>query len=186
MHNLREAAMKCILCAFVLVGIILLYSGCSENSPLVFEPSQGEQMTEALGKKPASHLAGTMNLDFMGPTAPYVWAGTVDLEGYGQFGMRFIHTSGPPKGYSQASPFEEIFEIFDLGAPTTIYLAGPDAGVTTLANSKFRMNGVVELAIGPFTEWLGRDVHMSGTIGWQTLPDGTVVPETAIGPFRVN
>jgi hypothetical protein len=178
--------MKRSIPAFVVLGVALLYWGCSENGPVVSEPGQDEQVTESLGKKPAAHLSGMMDLDFMGPMGPYVWVGTVDLEGYGQFGMRFIHTSGPARDYSMARPFEEIFEIYDPGNPTIVCLAGTDAGVTTLANSKFRMNGVVEVATGPFEMWLGRNVHMSGIISWQTLLDGAVIPETAVGPFRVN
>jgi hypothetical protein len=172
--------------AFLFIGPALLCLGCSESNPAISDLTQYSQVTSALAKKPSPNLTGTMDLDFLGPTAPYVWNGVIDLDGHGQFGIGFIHTSGPPRDYSQASPFEEIFEVYDLGNPAIVYLAGPDVGVTTLANSTFRMNGVVEVATGPFELWLGRNVHMDGTIGWQTLPDGSRIPETAEGTFRAN
>ena len=78
-------------------------------------------------------LRGTMDLqydlDAEWPEEP-VWVGTIDIKGYGVYDMRFFHLT-PFKEYSQASPFEEYFEIY-LG--DTIFLAGPDIGVTTLAN----------------------------------------------------
>ena len=51
------------------------------------------------------------------------------------------------------------------------------------------MNGEVDVANGPFVEWMGRKVHMSGEITWQVLetPDGPVVaPATAPGILRIN
>ncbi len=82
-----------------------------------------------------------------------VWVGTVTFEGYGAYGMRFFHLS-EFRDYSQASPFEEWFEIYDLNTEA-ILLAGPDVGVTTLANKppepcKYRMNGEIEIAEAPF------------------------------------
>jgi len=170
--------------AFLFVAMALLYWGCSENGPLVSEFIQGEQVTESLGKKPAPYLSGTMNVNFVGGVV--TWDGVVDLDGYGQYGMRFYNISGPPRDYSQANPYEEIWEVYDLGNPTLVYLGGTDAGVVSLANSSFRMNGGVEVATGVFEAWLGRNTHMSGTITWQTLPNGMVIPATAVGPFRVN
>lgn len=143
-------------------------------------------------KKP---LRGTMDLYFdlsaQIPDDP-IWIGTIDIDGYGVYGMRFYHLS-PFKEYSQASPFEEIFEIYDL-VTEEILLAGPDVGVTTLANKppepcKYRMNGKVEVAAGEFAEWLGRNVHMSGVITWQNLgtpEDPIFAPATAPGTFRIN
>ncbi|MFX0209612.1 MAG: hypothetical protein ACFFDT_26770 [Candidatus Hodarchaeota archaeon] len=147
-------------------------------------------------KKPSSSLRGTMDLYFdlfaQWPAEP-VWVGTVDIEGYGVYEMEFYHLS-PFKDYSQASPFVEEFYIYDsLG---NVLLGGPDVGVTTLANKppdpcKYRMNGKIEVANEPFSEWLGRNVHMSGKITWQFLgydPDGLPIyaPETAPGIFRIN
>ena len=126
------------------------------------------------------------------PAEP-VWAGTVTFEDYGVYGMRFYHLS-PFKEYSQASPFEEYFEIYTLTPDSTVVLAGPDVGVTTTANKppepcKYRMNGEIEVAAAPFEEWLGRHVHMSGVITWQNLgtPEEPVIaPATAPGTFRIN
>ncbi|MHA1947481.1 MAG: hypothetical protein ACXAC6_05675 [Candidatus Hodarchaeales archaeon] len=142
-------------------------------------------------------LRGTMTLDFapfaVWPEEP-VWVGTIDIDGYGVYGMRFFHLT-PFKDYSQASPFEEYFEIYNLD--TGVVLGGSDVGLTVLANKppepvKYIMNGMVLEATGGFEEWLGRNVHMSGIITWTflILPDGTqtdiLVPDTAPGTFRIN
>ncbi len=174
----------------------------SEESASTFESvsaqnNQAASAFKAASTKPAPNLKGTMaldrNLDWVfqpdnpeyNETVP-VWEGTVTFENFDDpvlgniFGMRFFHLS-PKKGYSQASPFVERFEIYDRTDPTIVYLAGPDEGLTTLANMKYRMNGEIDVATGPFAMWLGRNVHMMGDI--LSHPDGT---KTAPGEFRVN
>ncbi len=122
------------------------------------------------------------------------WIGTIDFEGYGTFGIRFFHLS-PFKDYSQASPFEEWWEIYMLTPDEKVVMAGPDEGVLTLANKppepcKGHMNGKIDIALEPFEGWLGRNVHMSGLAYWQelTMPDGTsvIVPVAAPLIFRAN
>lgn len=185
--------MKRIKLMFLVIGAAIIFSGCSKDDYLAPELDQTNQAESALkaAKKPAAHLTGVMALDFNllfldNPALP-VWEGTITFEGPGEYGMRFYSLSAP-RDYSKARPFKEKFEIFDLGDGTVV-LAGHDAGVTTLANSKYRMNGQIELANDPFEEWMGRKVHMSGEITWLVLqtPDGPVtLPETAPGIFRIN
>ena len=182
--------MKRILIMFLILGLALVFFNCTENNPTIPELKNIEEITSTLNKKPAPNLIGEMELDFVaglfeGELADVVWDGTVEFEGDGTYGIRFHHLS-PQKGFSNASPFVEYFEIYDLVDPTLIYIAGPDEGVTTLSNSKYRMNGEVEVANTPFTGWLGRHVHMSGIITWQTMPDGSVIPATAPGIIRIN
>jgi hypothetical protein len=197
--------MKSIIFVFLVIGATMIFFGCQEDSALAPAADQRDQAPAFLAKaKPLPNLIGTMDLYFeleaVMPDDP-VWVGTITFEGYGDeiddvYGMRFYHLSPIPlKEYSQASPFEERFEIYDLDDPNDVYLAGPDVGVTTLANkppgdTKYRMNGKIEVASEPFEGWLGCNVHMSGVITWQflTLPDGTVMlaPETAPGTFRIN
>ena len=181
---------------FLIIGVSIIFFGCSKDDFLAPELDQSDQLTASLkGTKPSSSLVGTMDLNFTfgeWPEEP-VWVGTIDFEDDGVFGIRFFHLS-PFRDFSQASPFEEIFEIYDLGNPDLIYLRGPDVGVTTTANKppedcKYRMNGEIEEALEPFEGWQGRRVHMSGVITWQILetPDGPVVaPATAPGIFRIN
>lgn len=195
--------MKRLMYLFYVIGAILLLSGCSEDDELTVTPDsaivQSEEVSPLLKNagKPAANLIGVMDLYFTfgdWEAGDSVWAGTVTFEDFGTYGMYFYHLS-PFKGYSQASPFEEWFEIYELGTdPVVVVLAGPDVGVTTTANKppepcKYRMNGEIEVAESPFEGWLGRNVHMSGEITWQVLqtPDGPmVVPETAPGIFRIN
>lgn len=192
--------MKRSIFKLIVIGVTIFLFGCTEDSLMTPESAQSDQMTHSLksSKKPSPNLTGSMDLYFVleaiWPEDP-VWVGTIFFEEYGEYGIRFYHLS-PFKEYSQASPFEEYFEIYDLLDETKVYLAGPDVGVTTTANKppepcKYRMNGEIDVAAEPFEMWLGRNVHMSGIITWQfiTLPDGTVigpVPETAPGTFRIN
>jgi hypothetical protein len=186
--------MKSSIFLFLVFGVALFISGCSEDNSLVPGSDQSDQGSSSLKStaKPSANLTGEMDLYFdltsVPPTDP-VWVGTIDFEGYGTYGMRFFHLS-PFRDYSQASPFEEYFEIYDL-TDATIVLAGPDVGVTTLANKppepcKYRMNGEIDVAAEPFEGWLGRHVHMSGMITWQIIPEVGPVPATAPGIFRIN
>ena len=177
--------MKHSIIFFLIIGVAMLFWSCSENHSTAPELSQSDLVTNSLAKKPAANLIGTMELDFMFVNP--VWVGTVDLEGYGVYGIRFENLGGIDVG--QASHFVENFEIYDLLSPTTIYMGASDFGVVSMANSKYRMNGEIDVAIAPFEMWLGRHVHMSGEITWQVLetPDGPVVaPATAPGTLRIN
>ncbi len=205
--------MKHSILMFLFIGVTFIFFGCSEKNPSAPELSQSDQAANSLAKKPAPNLIGAMVLDFNlaalppnpevpGDRGDPVWVGTVTFEGIEDvYDIRFFHLS-PFRDYSQASPFVEYFEIYEEGADPDnyeddfIYLGGPDAGVTTLANKppepvKYRMNGEIDVANFPFEEWIGRHVHMSGEITWQflTLPDGTVIgplPKEAPGILRIN
>jgi hypothetical protein len=175
--------MKNWILLFLVIGAVMIFFGCQESGLFAPQADESGDMPVSLSK-PAPNLRGEMKLDFQSSNP--VWVGTIDFEGDEPsivYGIRFYHLS-PPKGYSQASPFEEYFEIYNNGQ---VYLAGPDVGVTTKANKppdpcKYRMNGNIEVANAPFEMWLGRHVHMSGKITFQI--DGT--PKTADGSFRIN
>ena len=183
----------------LVIGVTIIFFGCSENSFMTPEFDQSDQSTTRLksDNKPSPNLTGTMDLYFdvfAVPPGDPVWVGTICFEGYGEYGMRFYHLS-PFRDYSQASPFEEYFEIYDLNDETKVYLGGPDVGVTTLANkppqqpTKYRMNGEIDVAIEPFEMWLDRNVHMSGIITWQnmgTLEDPVYAPKEAPGTLRIK
>ena len=169
------------------LSISFFVFSCNADLPTSTDINQNN-LSAQFAKKPAANLIGTMDLTFNFDNP--VWIGTVKFEDYDTLGMRFYHLS-PFKGYSQASPFEEYFEIYDRD-DGTVYLAGPDVGVTTLANKppepcKYRMNGEIEVANAPFTMWMGRHVHMSGEISWQFVPGNDApVPFKAPGVFRIN
>ena len=184
--------MKHLILVFIIMGTVLVFWGCQEDSALAPVANQSDQGSDflALAKKPAPNLTGTMELDFtfgVWPEEP-VWVGTISFEGYDDYGIRFYHLSDF-RDYSQASPFEEYFQIYDL-VNGTVYLGGPDVGVTTLANkppepTKYRMNGEITEATGDFEMWMGRNVHMSGVITWQgSAPP--YAPFQAPGTFRIN
>lgn len=180
---------------FLVIGVAIVFFGCSEDDFLTPDLDQRDLVTTSLKKaaKPSSNLTGSMEINFSIEQPPIFWKGTIDFGDGTLYGIKFI-SYGAPRDYSQASPFEEYFEIYDLTDPTIVYLGGPDAGVNTLANkppepNKFRMNGKIEVATEPFAMWLGRHVHMSGTLTWQDLgtpDDPFLVPKTATGIVRLN
>jgi len=170
--------MKRLFLAFLFTGIVLFYFGCSEKNPLAPELSQSDLVTNSLAKP---HLTGAQNTDFDLNNAPHYWVGTIIIDGV-TYGLRY-ESLGPPRPYPQASTFEENFEIYELGNVANVYLAGHNAGVLNYANSKFVANGEVEVANDPFEMWLGRNVHISGTVFWEIYP---VLPDYALATFRIN
>jgi hypothetical protein len=119
-------------------------------------------------------------------TPPAYWNGTVDFGGGAIYGLTFT-SNEPPMVRGQSSHFEEEFVIYKLGKewddPDFVYLKGWNTGVVSNANNKFRANGEITEAYGPFDGWLGRKVHISGIV--TNLPDGSM-PESASGTFRIN
>jgi hypothetical protein len=157
----------------------------------------------AIAKTP---LVGTMDLQFNlawpGPSEEVPdWVGTVTIDGV-EYGMAFFNTGTGKPFESQPSGgvvfFEETwviyqdlhfaFEEVDAGfvltefEPGDVLLSGYDRGVVTLANGSYRMNGFVEEANGPYESWLGRQVHMSGTV----IFSAQGAPNFAPGVFRLD
>lgn len=146
-----------------------------------------------------SPLSGDMELGFnLGYTEPGtevpVWVGTVTID-EAEYGMAFFNIgTGKPfadQPSASVSFFGEIWEIYDVDTGVMdpaafergdILMSGTDEGVGSLINSKYRMNGSVDEASGVFEMWVGRRVHMSGTI--EFYPFGA--PQFAPGSFRVN
>jgi hypothetical protein len=169
--------------------------GCTDSIPTQNVPDQEIVFADdgaVLAKTP---LYGEMVLDFVGgvPAGAPTWAGTVEIGGV-TYGMAFF-TVGTGKPFGADHPnqgtklifYEEIWEIYGEGeawddVDPTILLSGPDEGVVTVKNLKYRMNGSVEEAVEPFAMWVGRNVHMSGDIVW---PAGGP-PVSAPGIFRIN
>jgi len=195
-RSTKEGIMKGAYLVLLLIGIALFYLGCSDDGPTMADLQKGDQLIESDGiqveqtagtvaKKPQPTLIGKMYIKFVGP-GPIPWDGQVDFEGYGWYGLRFYNLSGPPRDFSQASPFEEYFEFYDLGDPTVVYMAGTDAGVVSYANSLARANGKIEVANPPFEKWLDRNAQFRVSISWKTLPNGVVMPDSSLGTFRLN
>jgi hypothetical protein len=151
-------------------------------------------------------LIGTMDLQFnLGSLEPGDevpgWVGTVTIDGV-DYGMAFFNLGTGKPFDSQPSGgvifFEEtwviyqdlhfVFEEVEGGFiltefdPGDVLLSGYDRGVVTVANGTYRMNGFVEEANGPYTSWLGRQVHMSGTV----IFSAQGAPNFAPGTFRLN
>ena len=147
-------------------------------------------------------LYGEMDLQFNlawpGPSETIPdWVGTITVDG-DEFGMAFFNT-GTGKPFAEQPShnvfFEETWAIYDgldfsfnpdgtldTFEPGEIVLSGYDRGITTVKNSKYHMNGDVQVAEGDFADWLGRSVHMRGDIVW--YPFGA--PHFAPGVFRIN
>jgi hypothetical protein len=185
---------------FLLIGTAMIFFSCSGDNPMAPKSNQGDPMmaakfnptdlvTTSLAKKPSPNLVGTTNTPFTF-TPPTFWNGTIDFGGV-IYGLTFISYDAP-RDYSQASPFEEDFIIYEFGTdwtiPANVYLTGWDNGVVTKANRppdpcKFVANGEVEIANSPFEMWLGRKVHISGIVYWHPTSG---LPDYATSTFRIN
>jgi hypothetical protein len=137
--------------------------------------------------KPAANLTGEMSLDFHtgwdGSSTMPIWEGSITFEDGSVYDMKFYHLS-PFKNFSQASPFEELWEI----GTGDDFMEGTDEGVTVLANKPpepctYRMNGTITDAGGKFAGWKGHHIHMSGIITWDPITGAAL---TAPGTFRAN
>ncbi len=149
-------------------------------------------------------LVGQMDLQFNkawpGPQADIPdWVGTITIDGE-EYGMAFFALgSGKPFESDPSTSvhfFEEIWTIYDeldfefdeetsaltRFEPGNVVLSGPDYGISNLVNLKYHMNGSVDEAAGPFAEWLGRNVHISGVL--KGFPGE--VEWYAPGVFRIN
>ncbi len=79
------------------------------------------------------------------------------------------------------------FQFNDQGVMTywnhgPVLMSGDDTGIVSLANSNYHMNGGVQLANGLFHNYLGKTVHISGTVLWDVNGN----PQFAPGQFRIN
>jgi hypothetical protein len=180
--------MKSLILVFLFLGISMLYIGCSDNNPATPQLNQSDQVTNTLAKKPVPNLTGEVDTDFVPDGNPvgtdYYWNGIITIDGE-PYGMRFLSLT-PPRGYSGAFPFKERFEIYEngfLGVPEHLLLEGPNHGVVSFANDRFRANGKIEVANAPFEMWDGRNVHISGIVTW-AIED--ILPAGATGTFRIN
>ena len=111
-----------------------------------------------------------------------IWRGTISGDISGK--MYFTNVGTGKRGNQEPGatiPFEEVWEITDEQG--SMLLTGTDKGVVTLANSSYRMNGVVTDAAPGWAHLVNRRVHMSGYITWDPA---TGAPLTAPGTFEVK
>ncbi len=106
---------------------------------------------------------------------PLSWSGTINGDINGN--MYFYKTGSKVVG--QAKHFWEVWLITDDEGD--MLLMGTDEGVVSVANLKFRMNGVVTSVAPEYEHLLGRNVHMSGQVISISQTE-----KQALGVFRVN
>lgn len=106
---------------------------------------------------------------------PLSWSGTIsgDING----NIYFYKTGSKIVG--DVKHFWEVWLITDDNGD--MLLMGTDQGVVSLANMKYRMNGVVTDAASQYEHLIGHSVHMSGVV----ISISSTVKE-APGEFRVN
>ena len=172
-----------VLC---LLGISILLSACYED-PMISEFSN-----ELKGaKKPAPSMVGAGECIFTF-TPPAFWNGIIDFGDAGEYKITFISLGEGPRDFSQASPFEEDFVIYEINADwppseSDIVLTGHHSGVVMYANklpepSKAVANGKVTLANSPLDEWMGCTTHFNAYVNW--LEPG--IPTGAVFTVRIN
>jgi len=172
-----------VLC---LLGVSILFSGCYEDS---MTTDVSDELKSA--KKPASSLIGAGECIFTF-TPPTFWNGVVDFGDAGEYKITFISLGDGPRDFSQASPFEEDFVIYDINADwppseSEIVLTGHHSGVLIFANklpepSKAIANGKVTLANSPLYEWMGCTTHFNALVNWWEPG----VPSGAVFTVRIN
>lgn len=184
--------MKQSLSLMLIMILCIMFFGCTENTfqPALDDTSQLEQQAFLKSaKKPAAQLVGEAICPFTG-NPPTNWVGTVDFGSQGVFGLTFFST-GPPRFYSQASPFYETWVIYyedkDYNDPANVVMRGWNKGVVTYANKvpepvNYLANGKVTEAYGPLEEWEGCNWHIKGLVYW--LAPGQ--PEKAVSQVRIN
>jgi len=126
--------MKRSFLLLLVIGVTIIFFGCSEGSFMTPEFDQSDQVTAHLksDNKPSPNLTGTMDLYFdilAVPPGDPVWVGTIYFEGYGEYGMRFSHLS-PFRDYSQAIspirlrtvPLIIFSDMVSLGFPFSFFI----------------------------------------------------------------
>ncbi len=183
--------MKNSILILLVVGVTMLFAGCSEDNSLTPGSEKSGSVESSLKgtKKPSPTLIGEQYCDFTF-TPPTFWNGTVDFGVYGEYGITYI-SHDAPRGYSQASPFYEDIIIYELGSdwtnPANVRMKGWNAGVVTYANKdpepvKVVSNGKIEEAYGPLEMWQGCNLHFSGLVFWVDIG----IPEGCLGTIRIN
>ena len=140
------------------------------------------------------HMELEFNLGLIPGSGDPRWVGTISIDG-NVYPMAFFNI-GTGKPFVDSARgnvifFGEIWRIYDTAhfdledqefQYGNVLLGGLDAGVVTIANSTYRMNGSVEEASGDFALWLSRNTHMSGIIVWDSFGP----PQFAPGTLRIN
>jgi hypothetical protein len=170
---------------FLVIGIVMIFIGCSENNALNLGLSQNDQIINTLAKKPAPNLTGEAHTPFSLNNPPFFWSGIVVFDG-DTYGITY-ETLTELRNYSSASPFSENWVVYEEGNPGNVYMRGSNHGLSNTAQipdpTPFVGNGTVEEAYGSFEMWLGRNVHEQGLIYWKS--DGSI-PDSASFTIRIN
>ena len=167
-----------------LIGIaVILLTACSESAPYL---PDDEAMLKA-AKKPLPNLVGTTT-EFIKFDGPYLFMGTIDFSasGMGIYNIAYLILDQTEKEFANANQLTETFYIYEEGAtlePGNILMSGTNSGVL-IGGSKFITNGKVELAIGDFDGWAGRNVHVNGYV--VEFDETYGFPKELTSTFRIN
>lgn len=168
-----------------LIGLsIALFMGCSENASFIPD----EEATLKSAKKPFPKLVGVSQEFFSPMTYPFVWVGSIDFsenELFGTYNFAYELLDLTQKEFSNAVFFKESFYVYEgeNAAEGVLYLKGTNSGVF-VNGEKFVSNGIVEEAYGPFSEWLGRRVHVNGSV--VAFDAVTGAPYELSSKFQIN
>lgn len=174
--------------AFLLILLVAL-------SVVVAAPAQGEAPTE-------NWFMSVYLVSPDDPCSDITWFGTVELEG-DTYGMALRVTEYGPGVYLGKSyhykEYNTVYTGFFEVDEATGFLLDCDPGEAVLhgysegssaipnPNAKFRANGYVQEADGPFAGWEGRRIHDSGVLtDFVMIPDVGPFPTAYTGYFRVN
>ena len=181
--------MKKLILVFFIIGTVMVFFGCQNESVLAPEIGQSNQIITTMAKKPAPSLSckidyilylGDPKFDAEGRVL--VWDGNIHGNIEGKILWYFvIPGAGPPNMPPTAhiSFYEGRWEIWD---GDDLLLAGNSAGSTAMPKEKdgiWRGNGIVTEAGAGFEDWIGRQTKEGGNVNWD-------FPYSGEGIFRIN
>ena len=182
--------MKKLILVFFVIGTVMVFFGCQEESALAPELGQNNQVANSLvAKKPAPSLKCTIVYVFVGNLGEFdaegrllVWDGEIHGDIEGQILWWFVLGVKPNlPDAAHVGFYEARWEIWDSD---DLLLAGESAGTTAqpLRPEKdgiWRGKGIVTEASEEFADWIGRQVYEGGNVNWDR-------PFSGEGIFRIN
>ena len=199
--------MKRSILIFMVIGVSIIFFGCSQDTFLDSELDQSDQVAApelyqtdqapASLAKPAPSLTSTITYNFVGALGIFdtegrllVWHGEIhgDIEGVilWWFDLTGSQETGLVKHYVSRWEIWSDYSLENENSEAVLLLAGDSEGTTATPPGKdgiWRGKGIVTEASEKFEDWIGRQTYEGGSVTW-AIPG--VLPVDGEGIFRIN
>ena len=177
--------MKRSILMFLVLGVSIIFFGCSTDNPLTSELDQSDQAPASLAKKTAPSIRCTTEYFFVATVDPSdpCWVGPVSGDIDGVVKWFLLSKSDHPAPPAQAAQMFFTWEIWDEDEEVLL-LAGWENERTIVRhgkNSVWRANGRVTEASEEFEDYIGSQMHDGGHFTW-AAPG---LPEHGYGELRI-